>query len=234
MCENKGKSESAAVNTIRISETKLKVMISRDDMEAYHLSGEGVDYSDPCTREALRALLREAGREVGFDTDRGRSFIQLYPDKSGGCELFLTLLDTLSAVDVSDAKDHGPIAGEKEGMMPAKNVTAPSQGATRHKFAVNVYEFPGLECLTSACRRIDERNRRTSACGESYAYADREGKGYYLVIYEGGKDGAFAPTELICEEYDGKKRRHSAFLYIKEHCFPICEGSAVEKLGALE
>ncbi len=221
------------MNTIKISETKLKVMISPGDMEAYHLSGENVDYGNPKTREALKALLRDAGREVGFDTDSGRSFIQLYPDKSGGCELFLTMLDGLCRVGVSAPPDSAVKTGEKEGQMPAKNVTAPSREAPRHKFTVNVYEFSDLSSLMSACKRIDERNGRTGSGGDSFAYADCEDSLYYLVIYESGRDPMFAPVELLCEEYNGKKRKHSAFLYIKEHCFPICERNAVEKLSAL-
>lgn len=233
------------MNTIKISETKLKVMISPGDMETYHLSGENVDYSNPKTREALKALLRDAGREVGFDTDRGRSFIQLYPDKSGGCELFLTMLDGLCQVgvsvqadsptqsEISTRSDSATQTGEKEGRMPAKNVTAPSRDATRHKFTVNVYEFADLPSLMSACKRIDERNRHTGSGGDSFAYADYEDSLYYLVIYESGRDPMFAPVELLCEEYNGKKKKHSVFLYIKEHCFSICERNAVEKLGAL-
>lgn len=221
------------VNTIKISETKIKVILSADDMTAHHIDG-GVDYSDPRVREALRGLLREAGRDVGFDIDNRRSFIQLYPDRSGGCELFLTLLDIApKSSPESEEADTGAYVGqtyadtETEGEMPIKGATSPT-GTARYKYSINIYEFFELSPMLLVCRRLRERGEG----GESAAYAEADGS-YFLVVYEAGRSTPIDSVEMICGEYGGVRRKNSAYAYIKEHCKPICDRGAVERLGVL-
>ena len=73
-----------------ISTTKLKVMLSAEDMKK-------LDF-DPCGggdlsgRAAFRNILREARDRCGFDAVGERVFVQYYPEKHGGCEMFVTKL----------------------------------------------------------------------------------------------------------------------------------------------
>lgn len=223
------------VNTIKISETKLKVILSADDMANSHIAGD-VDYTDPDVRDALKALLRQAGQKVGFDVDKGRSFIQLYPDKTGGCELFLTLLDGGSPKSPPTG-----VASETEGSMPTKGATAPT-GVARYKFAVNIYEFSELTPLLRACKRLGERRGACSRSearmtgerdAESAVYVDEDGGRYFFVVIESGRGNELESAELICAEYGGRRRKNSAYAYINEHCRIICDRGAIEKLGAL-
>lgn len=117
------------MDLIRISEKKLKVMLSRKDMEKYAFDGEKLDYCDDGTRLAFRSILDEAKSRTGFDTADEKVLIQVYPSKSGGCEMFVTKL------------------GEKE---KTKNVCpVPTRSDA-------FFRFDRLEDLTKSCRLLRE------------------------------------------------------------------------------
>ena len=75
---------------IRISQTKLKIMLDRNDMRRLDL--EAGNPADISSREAFRNILKEAKARCGFDAVGDRVFVQYYPDKCGGCEMFVTKL----------------------------------------------------------------------------------------------------------------------------------------------
>lgn len=77
---------------IRISESKLKVMLTGEDMRQYELNSVDLDCEDSETRHAFRCILEEAKSQTGFDTHNYRIFIQAYPCRGGGCELYVTKL----------------------------------------------------------------------------------------------------------------------------------------------
>ena len=76
-------------------------MLTRADIVRYSLSGiidgQSDGAEDPRTKkDALRQILDEAGRIPGFD-GRGRMFIQLYPSRDGGAEIYITRLTSRGA-----------------------------------------------------------------------------------------------------------------------------------------
>ena len=68
---------------IIISESKIKLMLTRDDMECYHGT----------TKEMLKEIMEDVKQKCGCAGLEGRIFVQMYPSKSGGCELFVTRLE---------------------------------------------------------------------------------------------------------------------------------------------
>ena len=87
---------------IVISESKIKIMLTEPDMQYYRLNASNMNCADVCTQAAFRHIFEDAHREVGFDTEGKRLFIQLYTSIEGGCEIFVTKLDkhTQSEEDV--------------------------------------------------------------------------------------------------------------------------------------
>ena len=75
---------------IRISEAKLKIVLSAADMEHYGIRSESADYAGTETRRAVWAILDEAKKHTGFDAASSRICIQMYPSRGGGCELYVT------------------------------------------------------------------------------------------------------------------------------------------------
>ena len=83
---------------LRISETKMKITLDQSDLERFRVAASALDYEDPATRRAFRAILDAAREESGFDVAGGKALIQCYPCKDGGCELFVTKLGAFPEV----------------------------------------------------------------------------------------------------------------------------------------
>ena len=132
---------------ILISDSKLKVMLSAEDMRRYELNCDAVDSGDPTARRAFWDILDEARRRTGFDAAGSRVFVQLYPSREGGCEMFVTKLGARAQ------------AAEKAAASDAV-----------------LYGFFGMDDLLAACRRLmTERELppvRTLTDGEGRLYLE--------------------------------------------------------------
>ena len=118
---------------IVISENKLKVMLTADDMRHYNLDCDTIDSDNAPARRAFRSILDDARAQTGFDTGKDRIFVQLYPGKAGGCEMFVTKLSTAKA----EAKS--PPASPQKKEPPVRE---------------HAYVFPTLSHLLMASRRL--------------------------------------------------------------------------------
>lgn len=143
---------------IVISENKLKVMLTADDMRHYNLDCDTMDSDSGPTRRAFRCILDDARAQTGFDTGKDKIFVQLYPGKSGGCEMFVTKLGT------------GKKEGEKPAQAPPKREPVPKEYA---------YVFSSLSHLLMASRRL-----RGDFSGTARAFTDRGKKEYFLILSE--------------------------------------------------
>ena len=75
-----------------INEQKIKIMLSHEDLAAWQLSPDTIDYNTTETRRAFWGILDEAKKKTGFDAAKEKVFVQLYPAKNGGCEMYVTKL----------------------------------------------------------------------------------------------------------------------------------------------
>ena len=62
-------------------------------MEQYQISCEDIDYDNTSTRRVFWELFDHAKRQTGFDAASAKIYIQVYPDKSGGCLMYITKLE---------------------------------------------------------------------------------------------------------------------------------------------
>ena len=74
---------------IQIGSDALKVMLTKEDMQQYAIEFDRLDYENTETQLALRRILAEAKRTVGFEVAHDKLYIQAFKDKDGGCELFV-------------------------------------------------------------------------------------------------------------------------------------------------
>ena len=146
---------------IQISESKLKIMLSETDMIKYSLDGEELDYSNDETRRAFRRMLSRAREISGFDTRGERIFVQMYPSRGGGCEVFVTKLGDRKG----DFFEVGTLAG-----TDVKRQTD------------DAYGFESLEGMLAVCRYL--YNCRADCRSEGKAYRDDRGN-YYLSLPSG-------------------------------------------------
>ena len=139
---------------ILITGRKLKIMLTAADMENYRLDCGNMDYDNTETRRAFRSILDEAGRRTGFDAASDKVMIEVYPCKSGGCELFVTKLARKSGADIIGVSE----------------------------ILYGIYIFEELEKLLRVCRLLSESGFDGRADAYSYENGGPRGK-YYLVLF---------------------------------------------------
>lgn len=190
---------------IRISQTKLKIMLDRNDMRRLDL--EAGNPADISSREAFRNILKEAKARCGFDAVGDRVFVQYYPDKCGGCEMFVTKLTDSSGE---------PRSGTGEG----RRFTHVSNGITeRYDSGYIIYSFANLGDLLSTCRML----KNGDYGGESMAYRIKDKCRYYLVL---------TAESYFAAENGGARCEASYYYVLLEHGELICR-DAVGKLANL-
>lgn len=209
---------------ILINDSKLKVMLTPADMASYAITCETIDYENTETRRAFWNILDEAKQKTGFDAASDRVFIQVYPSKNGGCEMYVTKLiynennepqkSLCPKIDTYDKFDDQITC-----KINVKYTTLPE-----------IYQFDNVEDLLAVCRQLSIHGY----IEQSSAYADMNGKFYYLVL-----------SNLSVQKYD--KINCYSFLseygdyisinmfesYLSEYCTYICEGNAVGTLSKL-
>ena len=75
---------------IRISCDKIKISLTKAELEEYALTVEEMDGAAPKTQRAFRELFVSAKDQTGFDTDGEKVFVQIFRAKGGGCEIFVS------------------------------------------------------------------------------------------------------------------------------------------------
>jgi len=142
---------------ILINDSKLKVMLTPADMESYAITCDTIDYENTETRRAFWNILDEAKQKTGFDAASDRVFIQVYPSKNGGCELYVTKLL------------HND--NERNTAITVKSNNSVSK---------EVFCFNDMKSLLAVCRQLAV----SGYIGESSAFSDAAVNGYYLTIAE--------------------------------------------------
>ena len=182
-------------------------MLSEEDMEKYHISGEEFDYTKVGARAALKGLLSEAKSLTGFDTEGESFFIQLFTSAHGGCELFIT-------------------KGERETSPQTQKKSASGQSIRRTY--QSLYSFDTLERLISACRRMKPLS--DGVCGT--AYSDSFGKYFLLLRHSGLSPYTRLDKFTFILEYGKREGAENFESYIREYGSWVCE-DAPAILGSL-
>ncbi len=198
---------------IRISPNKLKVMLTAEDAKHYDLDCSNSSCADVLTRGAFRDILSDVCRETGFDTEEEKTYIQMYPSKEGGCELFITRMGLLFTNDRYHA-----IAHLTKPKMQAQRAHSPKSSRS--------FVFSQMSALLGACRAL----LGNIHIGESRAFRDDCAR-FWLVIEPRQDD---VPFEFgLLREFGEETPLESASLFLEEHAHIICDGNAVETLGVL-
>ena len=190
---------------ILINSGKLKLMLSREDIERYELSdvvGNGNNYPEGTSeqRTALRKLLDDAERIPGFDGGQGRLFVQLYPSRDGGAEVYITRLTKEPCAAVGFRKDGDVMKITKTGV------------------------FDELSDLIGCCRALSGLGTEHGGRIMSDSSAFSDGRRYFLVL-------SSRRIDAVIGEFGRNTDSLHAEAYICEHCSCVCETSAVRILS---
>lgn len=202
---------------ILISDNKLKIMLTEEDMFRYEICAESIDYDNTETRRAFWQILDEAKHRTGFDAASERVFVQVYPSRGGGCEMYVTKLGAATPIHEGEPK----------------KLIADTHNRTKIRGRTIIYLFKSFEALATVCRRLKEMRYSD----ESAAYAEREGDGYFLTLTEQMPTVLSKRTSVgeysFIEEYGKRKLGALEAAYIKEHCICIEAHDAVGVLAEL-
>lgn len=183
---------------IVIDESRIKLMLTAEDMAAYRIAA-----GERGTKEALKGIMKDACEKCGYSGMRGRIYIEMYPSKKGGCELFVTKL--------AERENGTDMKSGNEGIL-----------AEYRKYIFRgrvIYSFDAMPHLLCACLGL----MQSGYSGESIAYHDESARRYYLLLDH---------ESHIASENLGTLCQSSSYYYINEHCRRLCVG-AVEVLGNL-
>ena len=146
---------------IRISQNKLKLMLTAEDVRRYALSADAEPGEATPDKSAFRAILTDVRGICGFDATEDKVYIQMYPSKGGGCELFVTRMGLLTVKET-------PLA------LPVRRRAEPA-----------AFCFDETDHLLAVCRLLHARGYR----GKSAAWQDGDGR-LWLILTGNGERGA--------------------------------------------
>ena len=200
---------------IRISDSKLKIMLTPVDMRQFELNTDNFYDDGEQMHRSFRLLLDEVKRQSGFEADDHRISVQYFPSREGGCEMFIC--------NLSGEREHSSCALTPAlGMQPATR----TRGSFCRSFA---YRFEGLDELLSVCRRLLPMDYISA----SSAWRDDMGR-YYLFINTFAASPFATPEELyFVVEYGNVENAAQLRLYLAEHGAVVCAEDAVGTLGAI-
>ena len=200
---------------IRISDSKLKIMLTPVDMCQFELNTDDFCGDSEQMHRSFRLLLDEVKRQSGFEADDHRISVQYFPSREGGCEMFIS--------NLSGERDRATCAlTPAQGMQPATR----TRGSFCRSFA---YRFEGLDELLSVCRRLLPMDYISA----SSAWRDDAGR-YYLFLSTFAASPFATPEELyFVVEYGSVENAAQLRLYLSEHGTVVCAEDAVGTLGAI-
>ncbi|MBO7304950.1 MAG: adaptor protein MecA [Clostridia bacterium] len=173
-----------------VSDSKLKIMMSREDMKKYEIDGDNIDYDDPKVRRSFWRILDAAREACGFEASGDKVLIQFYPSKEGS-EIFVTKLGLISS-----GAERTIVKSSKVAMLTTKR---------------SIYKFSSFSSLVIAAKIIS----RGEYEGQPRAYFDERGF-YYLIADERRGYNERASDISAISEYGGQIPENLAS-YISEH-----------------
>lgn len=194
---------------ILINDSKLKIMLTQEDMTRYELDCASADYDSTETRRAFWSILDEAKHRTGFDAARDKVFIQLYPSREGGCEMFVTKV--------------GLVNGGEQRSRPQKKTS--QRSAASSKPTELAFCFGCLDELLECCRLLSRIHPLSSA------YAGEGGEWYLFLSPQDDDDSHLA--KCVLNEFGSAVDAERLRLYISEHGQRIVSDVAISQLSAL-
>ncbi len=203
---------------ILISESKLKIMLSKSDLEEFDLRVDALDYAKTETKRMFWDMISRAKRSVGFCCDGMRVLVQLYASRDGGCEMFVSKLG-----EADENFEHE--CGSELGALHCKTLYKRDRGQTRR----GAFYFDSLEYLITVCRRLSG----IGYSGDSSAYISDDRR--FFLFLDGLDATGYLPLDeysFICEYGHSANLDASAEL-LCERGKQICAHEAVEILSRL-
>ncbi|MBR3844964.1 MAG: adaptor protein MecA [Clostridia bacterium] len=203
---------------IIINEYKIKIVMTEQDMLDYGLDENEFYCSVTNTRDILEKIIHKSGIRTGFENinKSERLLIQLYPEKSGGCELYVTRLEMELGEETAVRRDN-----ENKALVLSES------GQLREGANELAFSFEDLRAVSMACREL----KSCAFSGESSLYFGKNKK-YYLFLCEADENKKGPSTELLSEFGEPEIRAEISTLML-EYGKCVMDRCAVETLSKI-
>ena len=210
--------EFIKMELIKINSSKLKIILSPSDLNEFELSTKEFDYVSEVSKKAFWQILSRAKERTGFDPKGGKLFVQFFPSRAGGGELYITRRANLLPENPGCDTD-----------VNGLRLAGISKNTQEH-----IAVFCELEPLLSLCRRIYLDGY--SLDSTLYLEDDK----YYLHLRQKKKLSDFccqgnshieqssSYPQYLCEYAPIYFADKIKCAYLKEHAKVICLKNAVE------
>ena len=204
---------------IRISDRKLKIMLTPTDMRQFELNADTFGEDSVQMHRSFKLLLEEVKKQTGFEADDRQLSVQYFPSREGGCEMFIS---RLPIPEERGDESHTGHTGR------ALQLRQKLRCGSFHKECA--YRFDTLERLLSVCQRL----LTLGYIGSNCAYRD-DSSYYYLFLSSFVPSPFMTPEELsFIVEYGSIENASTLKIYLREHGHLICSENAVYQLGRLK
>ncbi len=96
--------EAAELKIEIIDEKTIKILLSVQDMQEFHLTYEQMDYNDTVTRKAILSIVQKIRQDTPVDLEMNKLFIEAFPDTAGGCILYVNLIEPQQMQSIKSGK----------------------------------------------------------------------------------------------------------------------------------
>lgn len=204
------------MDLILISEEKLKIILSYQDMLELNIDIESFDYSNVSSKKVFWEILEKAKLSAGFDADKSKLYVQVFPDSDGGCEIFVTKYNSDNPSNKNKNK-----------------YTYKSQ----NKDSINIFVVSNYDNINKLCSRLytENYNFKTSL------YKTEQEKYILTLEFEEALPSFYKNQQFINNHYPQYLSEYGKIVtltkslrsQIEEHCTLIIKDNTIEILSSL-
>lgn len=196
---------------ILIDSSKLKIILTKNDLDTLNINVEDMDYSNTASKRVFWELIEKAKTETGFNADKSKLYVQLFPSIDGGCEMFITKY-------LSEPSNNLQSSHQKKYRLKAKSNTDSGFFLTLN-----------FEILCNLCKRLAQERPNL------YTSLYYDGIGTYIFIiknkagfpsYQSDFSNKDSIPEYLCEYGNLKPVSEMDLLRFEEHYKKIATGNA--------
>lgn len=207
---------------IVINENKLKIIMNEQEMQQYGLDENEFHLCISDTRKILARILHNSPIATGFELPlpNERILLQLYPERQGGCELYVTRL----ALDEENViTEDSTMKSEESHLLPIYTGDAENK-----KRLLLCYSFEKLNDIIRSCRELKER----FPIVDGSVYFGEDEKYYFILKRDVNIEEKYSISSVLSEFGELKNADHS-LLRLCERGRCICETNAIEIFSCL-
>ena len=205
----------------RISETQVKFVLSKTDLEERNIKMNELAYGSEKTHRLFQEMMRQAHTECDFESENTPLMVEAMPVGKNHVVIVVTKI-----ADTMEEEIPLQLTPTKQGKFKTHGLQEPSQDSQRPADNQILFSFATMDEAVMAAKRLQDY-----FMGQSSLYKS-EGRYFILIKEEASAAYALYEAETVLHEY-GEKHNASSLSesYLLEHGELLIEQQAIEKMA---